>query len=194
VIRGIIFDCFGVLVHGSLGYLRDITPPELRKKLNDLSHSSDYGYLSSDEYLTRVGALLGRPADEIDAITSARRVRNERMIRLARSLHPEYKVALLSNVGRGVISETFTSNELRELFDAVVLSSEVGIVKPHADIYELVATRLGLSCEECIMIDDIPVNIEGAKAVGMQGIVCTDTEQLERDLKTLLEKNHARIA
>lgn len=193
MIRGIIFDCFGVLVHGSLEYLRDITPPEHRRELNDLSHSSDYGYLSSEEYLTRVGMLLGRSAAEIESITRARRVRDERMIRLVRSLHPQYKVGLLSNVGRGVIHGTFTSDELHELFDMVLLSSEVGMVKPHADIYELAAIRLGLSCEECLMIDDIPINVEGAKAVGMQGIVCVDSDQLEMDLRELLEKDHARI-
>jgi HAD superfamily hydrolase (TIGR01509 family) len=192
VIRGVIFDCFGVLVHGSLGYLRDITPSRHRKELDDLSRASDRGYVSHEEYLERVAALVNRPSEEIDAITRAQQVRNEKIITLARSLHTDYKVALLSNVGRGVISELFDNQELCTLFDTVVLSSEVGMVKPEASIYELTAANLGLQVGECVMIDDIPINVDGARSIGMEGIVCISTNQLETDLDRLLERNYAR--
>jgi putative hydrolase of the HAD superfamily len=104
-------------------------------------------------------------------------------------------VGMLSNVGRGVIDGLFSSLELDALFDVVILSSEVGMVKPNADIYELIAHRLGLTPEECLMIDDSPTNVAGAQAAGMQGIVCSSPIQCVTDVQALLtEKNYARTA
>lgn len=193
MIHAVIFDCFGVLVHGSLDHLRSLAPPERLAELNDLSHNSDYGYVSEKEYLQGVGDLLGCSAQEVYDIIHAQYVRNEEMIALVRSLRGQYKTALLSNVGRGVIAGLFTQEELESLFDVVVLSSEVGMVKPHPDIYELVAQRLGVVSSECIMIDDIPANTAGAEAAGMQGKVCVTPLECAAELREqLLESGYAR--
>lgn len=193
--KGIIFDCFGVLVHGSLNHLRSLAPPEHLEELNNLSHNSDYGYVSQTEYLQGVGDLIGHSADEVLAIIRAQYVRNERMIALVASLHGEYKTALLSNVGRGVIDQLFASTELETLFDAVILSSEVGMVKPNADIYQLAASRLNLLPENCVMIDDLSANVAGAVDVGMQGVLCRNVTQCIADVHSLLkEPIHARTA
>jgi epoxide hydrolase-like predicted phosphatase len=189
VIRGIVFDCFGVLCHGSLDYLRSITPSQHIQELNDLSHSSDYGYISRAEYAGQVGKLTGHSSKEIDEIIKGQRIRNERIIHLAKSLRPAYKVAMLSNVGRGVMNELFSAKELHELFDVVILSSEAGVVKPDTEAYELTIGKLNLQPEECVMIDDLSVNISGARAAGMHGILCAGTDQLETDLRQLLETN-----
>jgi putative hydrolase of the HAD superfamily len=194
MIHAIIFDCFGVLVHGSLNHLRSLAPPEHMDALNDLSHNSDYGYVTQAEYLQGVGELLGRSASEIADIINAQYVRNEQVIELARSLHGEYKVALLSNVGRGVITSLFSAEELDDLFDVVILSSEVGMVKPHKDIYELAARRLDLTPEECLMVDDLPANISGAEAVGMKGIICAESAQCVESVHALLKEQYARVA
>lgn len=195
MIHAVIFDCFGVLVHGSLNHLRSLAPPEHLDELNNLSHNSDYGYVSQEEYLQGVGELLGRTPQEIFDIIHAQYVRNEEMITLVRALHGQYKTALLSNVGRGVISQLFPHDELEELFDVVVLSSEVGMVKPNADIYEFAAQKLGVTPEECLMIDDLEANIAGAKAVGMSGHICNEPTQCAHDIRAeLLEKDYARTA
>jgi putative hydrolase of the HAD superfamily len=191
MIKGVIFDCFGVLCHGSLDYLRSITPPERLNELNDLSHASDYGYVTSEEYAEKVSELINRPSAEIAELTRAQRIISREMVELVRSLKPRYKIALLSNVGRGVMEELFDTKQRSELFDAVVLSSDVGIAKPHPEAYELTAQRLGLLPEECVMIDDLSVNVEGAKNIGMEGIMCQTAAQCAKDLAKLLEEENA---
>jgi putative hydrolase of the HAD superfamily len=57
-----------------------------------------------------------------------------------------------------------------ELFDAVVISSEVNLRKPDADIYLLTAQRLGVGPEQCVFVDDLEPNVRGAEAVGMVGV------------------------
>lgn len=60
--------------------------------------------------------------------------------------------------------------ELHESFDAVVLSCEVGLMKPDPGIYLMSAERLGLSPQECVFVDDVPSYVAGAMAVGMTGV------------------------
>jgi putative hydrolase of the HAD superfamily len=75
-----------------------------------------------------------------------------------------------------VIERLFSAEELAELFDVVVLSSEVGMVKPEPEIYRYSAGKLDLTEEQCLMVDDLTVNIEGALSVGMHGIVFKTTD------------------
>jgi putative hydrolase of the HAD superfamily len=186
MIRGIIFDCFGVLYQGSIAHMYELTPEAKRSELANLSLSSDYGYISPEEYLQQVCELTGKSADEIVSIMQKDHIRNQPMVDYVRSLRGKYKVALLSNVGRGVMERLFSLEEQVELFDAVVLSSEVGMIKPDPAIYQLAAERLGLEPEECIMIDDLVANIEGAKSTGMRGVVYSTTDKCKNDVANLL--------
>jgi len=98
---------------------------------------------------------------------------------------------MLSNISRKFVNQLFTQEELDELFDTVVLSGELGIAKPTAEIYELTAMRLGVQPEECIMIDDSQINIDGACRVGMQGLYYENLEQCRKELNKILEINNA---
>ena len=82
------------------------------------------------------------------------------------------KLYLLSN-----ISETFAKGynrvpwirEVFGLFDGLVFSGLLGLTKPGRDIFEYLLDKYELSAEECLFIDDSPINIEGACAVGIEG-------------------------
>ena len=60
----------------------------------------------------------------------------------------------------------------------MVISSRELISKPDPAIYRLLCSRYGLEPRECVFIDDRPVNVEAARAVGMQGIVYTGMDSL----------------
>jgi putative hydrolase of the HAD superfamily len=83
------------------------------------------------------------------------------------------RTALLSNSwgDSGYERSTFG-----DLFDAVVISSEVGLRKPDPEIFLLAADRVGVPPAECVFVDDLLPNAEGAKAVGMEGIVHRSAE------------------
>jgi putative hydrolase of the HAD superfamily len=59
---------------------------------------------------------------------------------------------------------------LAELFDEVVISADVGLHKPQPEIYRLAAERLEVEPSECLFVDDLRENCEGAEAVGMTAI------------------------
>lgn len=60
---------------------------------------------------------------------------------------------------------------LLEKLDEVVLSYEVGLVKPDPKIFELSAKRLGLPPEECLMIGDTPGVDDGGASAGMTCVI-----------------------
>lgn len=111
---------------------------------------------------------------------------NEQLLDFTRQkLKPNYKIGLLSNSsGQGI--QKFFSDDDKKLFDDMVFSGEVGIAKPHPEIYRLAAKRLGVKPEECIYIDDDDYRVEGAKMAGMQGMVYEDFEQMRTDLAALI--------
>jgi putative hydrolase of the HAD superfamily len=82
----------------------------------------------------------------------------------------------------GLISNSWSTTHydrrlLAELFDDVVISAEVGLHKPQPDIYRLAAERLEVQPAECIFVDDLRENCEGAEAVGMTAIRFRDPQQ-----------------
>jgi epoxide hydrolase-like predicted phosphatase len=72
-----------------------------------------------------------------------------------------------------------------ELFDAVVISGEVGMRKPEPEIFALTARRLELAPERCVMVDDLMPNIRGAAGVGMRGVLHLTPAQTLTELEAL---------
>jgi epoxide hydrolase-like predicted phosphatase len=93
------------------------------------------------------------------------------------------KTCLLSNSW----SNVYPRDGWDELFDAVVISGEVGMRKPEPRIFEHALGRVGLPGEACVFIDDIEVNILAARGLGMAGIHHRDADSTIAELETLLQ-------
>lgn len=90
--------------------------------------------------------------------------------------------ALLSNSwGMG-----YDRDEWVQLFDAVVLSGDVGMRKPDPRIYRHTAALLQAETAECVFIDDLRINVRGAVAVGMIGVHHVEVESSIVELEGLL--------
>lgn len=91
------------------------------------------------------------------------------------------RTALLSNSwGNDYPRELFAG-----LFDAVVISCEVGLRKPDEQIFRHALDLLGLAAAECVFIDDIEHNVRAAEALGLQGIHHTSTDATIAELRGL---------
>jgi putative hydrolase of the HAD superfamily len=80
-----------------------------------------------------------------------------------------YAIALISNIQpneRLWVVEL----ELAPLFDAIVLSCEVDMMKPEREIYLLAAERLSVAPEECVFVDDQPPFLQTARELGMAAV------------------------
>ena len=70
-----------------------------------------------------------------------------------------------------------------ELFDGIVVSGEIGLIKPNPAIYRQLLDRYGLDASACIFIDDLPANVEAARSIGMRGIRFSSAGLLRRELR-----------
>jgi putative hydrolase of the HAD superfamily len=93
------------------------------------------------------------------------------------------RTALLSN-SWGV--EYYPHDLLAKLFDEIVISGEVGLRKPHPEIFHMAVERIGLPAEECLFVDDLRHNIEAAEAIGLRGVLHEKAPETIAELEELL--------
>ena len=82
----------------------------------------------------------------------------------------EYGIYLLSNA-TSPLHEYFHRIPGSECFDGKLVSADVKLLKPQHEIYEALFDTFSLRPEECFFIDDSPLNLDGAYAVGLPGTV-----------------------
>ena len=191
MIRALVFDCFGVLYWDDLNRLYNLVSPAKFQDLNDIMHACDHGYIGRQDFLEQVAALAGISVEAVAAVMHDKHRRNEPLIERVRELKKRYRIGMLSNMGADTLDEIFGPDERAELFDAVIISSEVGMIKPSLDIFGLTLERMGSAAEDTVFIDDRPMNVEGAERLGIKTILFTTNEQFETELAALETAIHA---
>lgn len=191
-VKAIIFDCFGVLVQPAITLLYHAYP-ELTDEIDDFEHQWHLGKISRSQFEDLISKLVDLTPKEVRTKYYDICVRDELAVDMVRTLKSEgkYKIGLLSNVGSDRMDEYFPKKLSDELFDQVVCSFEVGMVKPEVAIFRLMAERLCATPSECVMIDDKPINIDGARDAGMQTVMFINPDQAKADLQSLLGQNNA---
>jgi len=112
--------------------------------------------------------------------------RNDEMIAAAVRIGAHYKTAILTNN----VKEWTDWREWVEahIFDLIVDSSHEGMRKPEPEIYLLTCERLGVTPDRAAFVDDIPMNVEGAEAIGLHAIRFTTTEEVLEQLRPLFPR------
>jgi epoxide hydrolase-like predicted phosphatase len=104
-------------------------------------------------------------------------------------LHQAYKTGIISNAMNGTRALIEGPWAMTPLFDAIVLSGEVGVMKPDPRIYRIALERLEAQPGQAVFIDDFQHNVDGARAVGMHGIRFRSPSQLVAELDALLDES-----
>ena len=117
--------------------------------------------------------LLGSLRMEEDMIEAVRRARSNGI-----------KTALLSN-SWGL--ELYPRQVLEEVCDVIVISGEVGMRKPDAEIFTLTTDKLDLEPGVCIFVDDHPGHLKTAAEVGMKTVLHRTPAETIPELERLLD-------
>lgn len=187
MIQAVVFDCFGVLAYdGWLAYCDkyfDDKPDSLEQAIVS-NRKVDAGLISYEDFVTDVAQLAGISETEARA-TLERNPPNEKLFAFIQSkLKPIYKIGMLSNAGANWLPDIFEQEQI-DLFDEVVLSYQLGAIKPDPIMYQTVAARLGVAPEDCIFIDDQPRYVDAAVQQGMKGIRFETTTQVIKNITEL---------
>lgn len=191
MIKAIIFDCFGVLVgKGFDETYRNVggNPDEDRRFVSGLLAQANQGLISQRDFRQQITGQLGISDDDWNSAIQQSEQPDRKLLEYVGQLHARYKVAILSNANRGVVQSKLGEDCIERCFDAVIVSAEVGHVKPEADIYHYATQQLDVEPESCIFLDDLDGYVTAAQEVGMHGIVYKNLEQAKRDIETIIRK------
>jgi epoxide hydrolase-like predicted phosphatase len=196
-VRAVFFDLGGVILRTEYQAPREHLAERLNMTYEDLvkivfesetSRQASSGRLSTDQHWGAVVKRLARPASETGNIREeffAGDVLDRTLVQYIRSLRPAVKTALLSNAWPDM-RQYIVQQKFEDAFDALVLSAEVGIMKPDPAIFHFAMDKLGVAPTEAAFVDDTALNVEAARALGMHGIVFSSFVQMERELSPLL--------
>jgi epoxide hydrolase-like predicted phosphatase len=197
-VKGLLVDYGGVLTTNVFDSFREFCAAEglesdaimrlLREdpRAIQLVRGLEMGELSEDGFGDRFGELLGieERAGLVDRMFAGMRPDEEMLAALRRARAAGIRTGLISNsMGAG----RYDRSAFPQLFDGVVISGEVGMHKPQPEIFLLGAERAGVEASDCVFVDDLRQNCEGAEAVGMTAILHRGAERTLPELERLLE-------
>jgi len=158
---------------GALALLRGLETGELDEAAFEPRFAELLGLSTHEGLIDRLFADLSPDARMVGAVRAAREA--------------GLKTGLISNSwGLGIYDRAPV-----DLFDAAVVSGDVGLHKPQPEIYLLACERLAVEPAECVFVDDLRENIAGAEAVGMTGVLHRDAAETVARLEDLLGRYKA---
>jgi putative hydrolase of the HAD superfamily len=202
-IEAIVFDFGGVMATFFRPALFQAMEAQLGLEAGSLPrllwHSDDWrlaelGTIDDEEYWRRTAPRLGLGPTAPGAEARLRDFRealfggvapDPAMVNLVRRLGRRYRLGLLSNTTAREAESLLRRHGLEGLFDDVVLSAAVGLVKPDAAIYRLALARLGTEAGATVFVDDYEPNVAAASDLGLHGVHFTGYEALVAALEAL---------
>ena len=197
MIKAVFFDLGGVIVRTEYQSPRQHLAERLGMEYEDLEklvfagpsgQRASIGDISAEEHWAEVTRRLRRPDSETESIREeffAGDVIDREIVSFLRTLRLHYHVGLISNAWPD-LRDYIVKQKFDDAFDHMVISAEVGVMKPDAKIYQIALEQTGVSPDEAVFVDDFIENIDGCEALGMHGIHFRDPGQALEELKQLL--------
>jgi epoxide hydrolase-like predicted phosphatase len=192
-IKTFIFDCFGVICANVMGgwYKENsLRHGFVDENLPDVFRKFDLNLMSEDDvhehFLRYEGIVVSKEKlrEDIDAYLKI----DENLVEIIKKLRAQgFKTALLSNGNHSFFERKIytTYPEFKELFDEIIISSLVGMVKPNDDIFLHALEKTKSKPEEAVFIDDTEVNVDAAIKLGIHGFLYTDSASFAAYLQSL---------
>lgn len=188
MIKAVIFDCYGVLVGTGYWNVYEKFGGDLTKDkqfLNNLLDKVNLGVISNDDLFIATSIRLGVSKEEWVSILRNDEKPNEEVFSyIKKELKDRYKLGVLSNGSLEGIKRKIPA-DLLSLFDIIVTSVEVQLLKPDPEIFKYVVEKLQVSPDQVVFIDDHEEYVREAEKVGMKGILFENTKQLSAALLAL---------
>lgn len=185
MVKAVIFDFFDVIRTDA--YKAWLTANNIPREgpYFDASYQQDVGNITIEQFLQRLSKLQGRSVtrEELDASATV----DYDVVKIIKVLRKRYKLALLSNSPSELIRGILAEHNLMQYFDKIIISSEVGMVKPSPEIFTHTLEQLGLDAAEVLFIDDNAKHTKAAEALGIKSIEFQSAEQLARELSAILK-------
>lgn len=186
-----IFDLGGVLIHG--GYLDFVNhycaaclTPAGQKKILDLEKQVNLGVITEEKFYRAIHLIFGvhLTPKAMHRIIMDKSKKDKTLLDLVRKLGRKRVAMFTNSIGSMALQAMRIENiSARRLFKKVFISTNMHLVKPDPRAYRFILKKLKIKPSEAVMVDDRGVNVQGAKKVGMHGILYKSASQFRRELK-----------
>ncbi len=180
----IIFDFFGVICSevAPFWFQKYISKKEVQKYKKFYFEPADSVEISDDKLLENLSRFSDETAKKVKGELYNLVKINYDVVKIIKNLKQNHKIGICSNSNSKFLYTILQANELINLFDSIIISSEYGVTKPDVRIYKFALEQLSASPQETIFIDDNPKNIQGAEQVGIKSILFTNPKELVIEL------------
>ena len=148
------------------------------------------GEMEEQDLLQRVALRSDRPLGELTALLDSMReslVTKPATVELLRSLQRRgIPLYCLSDMPSPVYDYLRQRHDFWDAFRGIVISAHVRLLKPDPAIYRHLLAHHGLEPARTVFIDDLPGNVEGARACGMRAIQFQNIAQVRAELAPLI--------
>jgi epoxide hydrolase-like predicted phosphatase len=193
VIKLLIFDMGKVFIHFDWGRTYDafveITKRDLEKVKTAFAavyFPYERGHITTQDVIDHLNKELesNLTVAEFSALWTSTLDEDKEMTQLLQTLRAtKLPMYLLSNINETSFGHLQNNFNVSQHFDELVLSYEVGHIKPAPEIYHEVLNRSKMPAENCLFIDDMKENIEAARAIGINAIHFNGISNLKNKLK-----------
>ena len=197
-IRAVIWDLGGVLVRTQDPAPRTQAAARLglsRAELEQMVFAGEWsdratlGEIPTTDLWHNIGRQLKLPPGEIASLQQAfwggDRL-DGKLVEYIRSLRPLYRTALLSNAFPD-LRQSLERMGIVDAFDQLIISAEVGLMKPDPRIFQLALERLEVAPAEAVFVDDFNLNVRAAQAAGLHAVRFLDPAQVRAELQQVLD-------
>ncbi|ADQ14216.1 HAD family hydrolase [Halanaerobium hydrogeniformans] len=199
MIKNIVFDLGNVLLDfDPESYLADLEYDEQQKmEIKKAVFASpewlqlDRGSLNFAEAKKKMIARNPHLAPEIENVVDGWEkilsLKEDTLLILKELAQKDYQLYVLSNFHQKAFAYVHEKYDFFSYFSGIVISSEVGMIKPEKEIYSYLLNEYQLKAEETLFIDDTLANIEAAQSKGIKGIHFQTAEMLKEELQYYFE-------
>ncbi len=197
-IHALLWDLGGVLARTENPAPRTALAARLGRSLADLNaaifgppghNTLQLGEVDLAGYHAHIATALGCPLEAVPQILAefyGGDVLDYALVEELRRLKRSYRQTLVSNHLPGLRQRLEEEWQIDDAFHHLLISHEVGLMKPDPAFYWLALETTGCAAEESVFIDDHEPNVAAARALGLHGIVFTSPEQALSELQALL--------
>ncbi len=164
-IKAILFDMVGVLLVKKKNYT-----PKTKNELNARRIEKLYNHVDDEKLLSEVRSKLNLTKEEINKalpFIPEKFEEYDKLWKLLPKLKKKYKLAVINN-GNNIARKYWMKKFDFSIFDAFIVSAEVGVKKPNPEIYLITCKKLEVKPENCLFTDDVKENTIAAKKLGMK--------------------------
>jgi epoxide hydrolase-like predicted phosphatase len=187
-IRAVFFDFGGVIMRTEYQAPRQKLAERFNMDYGEIDRAvfnsesalrASLGEITEDEHWANVLKRLKQPASEAQSFRDqffGGDIIDRDLVEYIRSLRGSVHTGLISNAWSG-LRDFLAGEKLLDLFDTIIISAEVGAVKPSAKIYQLTLEQAKVKADEAVFVDDFPENVAACQKVGMTGILFNDPQK-----------------